>query len=128
MNKTALIMVVATLSSSLGDAAMSRGMKQFGDVSALGVGNLWKVVGMFANPMVLTAVVCGAIYFFLYSSTLSWSPLSATQPFNALNYVFSALLARLLLGEKVGPGRWAGIALIVAGVILIGRSQSHGGR
>ena len=126
--KTIAVMIVATLASALGDAAMSRGMKQFGDVSALGFGNLWKILGMFANPLVLTSVVCGAIYFFLYSSALSWSPLSATQPLNALNYVFSALLARFVLGERVPPGRWVGIGLIVAGVILITRSQASAGR
>ncbi len=128
MSKTTFIMIIAALAAALGDAAMSRGMRQFGDVSALGVWNLWKVLGMFGNPMVLTGVACGGIFFFLYSSALSWSPLSATQPFNALNYLFTALLARFILGERVEPARWLGIALIVAGVIIIGRSQAAAGQ
>ena len=84
--------------------------------------------GHVRQPHGADGVACGRIFFFLYSSALSWSPLSATQPFNALNYLFTALLARFILGERVEPARWLGIALIVAGVIIIGRSQAAAGQ
>jgi uncharacterized membrane protein len=40
----------------------------------------------------------------------------------ALDYVVVALLARLVLAEAVTPARWAGIALIIIGVVLVSRT------
>jgi drug/metabolite transporter (DMT)-like permease len=40
----------------------------------------------------------------------------------AIEYGFAAVLAIMLLHEHVSPGRWAGICLVILGVILIARS------
>jgi drug/metabolite transporter (DMT)-like permease len=40
----------------------------------------------------------------------------------AIEYGFAALLAVIMLKEIVPPARWAGIALVIIGVILIARS------
>jgi drug/metabolite transporter (DMT)-like permease len=114
-------MTVACLVSAAGDALMSRGMRQVGDVSALG-GQFWLVLRMFKNPLVWASVACSAAYFFLYSSALSWGELSATQPLNALTFVFAALLARFALHEHVPGYRWAGLLAIAIGVALVSMS------
>jgi undecaprenyl phosphate-alpha-L-ara4N flippase subunit ArnE len=49
-----------------------------------------------------------------------YGELSALQPINSMSYVFSTILAVLILHEKVLPVTIAGIALIVSGVIVIG--------
>jgi drug/metabolite transporter (DMT)-like permease len=36
----------------------------------------------------------------------------------ALDYALVTIAARYLLGEAVGPMRWAGVGLIVAGVAM----------
>ena len=43
-------------------------------------------------------------------------------PLTAVDYIVVALVARLLLAEVVTPTRWAGILLIVAGVLLVSRT------
>jgi undecaprenyl phosphate-alpha-L-ara4N flippase subunit ArnE len=46
--------------------------------------------------------------------------LSVLQPINSMSYVFSLFIAIFLLQEKVPKINFAGIALIVCGVIVIG--------
>lgn len=116
--KTILVLLAATLASASGDAFMSRGMKQLGDVSA-GGGAFWKMPAMFGNPSVWGAILCYAAFFFLYSAALSWSKLSLAQPLTALTFVFAALIARFVLGESLSPWRWAGVVVIMAGVVLV---------
>jgi drug/metabolite transporter (DMT)-like permease len=53
---------------------------------------------------------------------LSWADLTYVLPVTALGYVLTALMGRVFLGEHVSLGRWAGIALIVAGVVLVGNT------
>jgi drug/metabolite transporter (DMT)-like permease len=48
--------------------------------------------------------------------------LSYAYPFLALNFVLIALVSQFVLGETVPWIRWAGIAAIVAGILLIANS------
>jgi drug/metabolite transporter (DMT)-like permease len=45
------------------------------------------------------------------------------QPASSLAYGMVALLGYLMLGEKVSPLRWAGIAVICLGVFVVGRTN-----
>jgi len=49
-----------------------------------------------------------------------YGELSVLQPINSMSYVFSTILAVLILHERVPPVTIVGIALIVSGVIVIG--------
>ena len=61
-----------------------------------------------------------AVCYGLLLAVLSWTGVTVALPLSALEYGFAALLGTTLLGESVPPLRWAGIALVVAGVVLIG--------
>ncbi len=50
---------------------------------------------------------------------LSWADLSYVLPVTSIGYVLVALAGRFLLNEQITARRWAGIALIVAGVALV---------
>ncbi|MBI5883218.1 MAG: DMT family transporter [Elusimicrobia bacterium] len=121
--RTLLVIAIATFCAASGDAFLSKGMKQFGDVSAFGLSEPWKILGMFRNPWVWIGVSFAAGYFFLYTSALSWSDLSYAQPLTAMSYIYATLIARYALGEKVGPMRWLGVLAIVAGVVLISQDK-----
>jgi len=54
---------------------------------------------------------------------LSRLPLSQAYPVLSIGYIIAALLAWGVLGETVSLERWAGIGLIIAGVLLVSRSQ-----
>jgi multidrug transporter EmrE-like cation transporter len=53
---------------------------------------------------------------------LSRASLSFAYPFAALGYVVIVLFSLLVLHEHVPPLRWAGVALIVAGIVLVAQT------
>jgi len=52
-----------------------------------------------------------------------YGELSVLQPINSMSYVFSTILAMLILNESVTLINMAGIALIISGVIIIGANS-----
>lgn len=117
--KTVLVLVLATLSAAVGEALIAHGMKQMGDVSALGLRNLWRGLALFANPHVILGIGFTSVFFVLFSFALSWSDLSYAQPLTALSFVFGVLIAKYFLQEEVSAWRWTGVAVIVLGVVLV---------
>jgi multidrug transporter EmrE-like cation transporter len=53
---------------------------------------------------------------------LSRVEVSIAYPMLSLGYVVNALAAWYLFGEALGPMRWAGMMLILTGVLVISRS------
>jgi drug/metabolite transporter (DMT)-like permease len=66
------------------------------------------------------------------AATIGWvlvlrqAPLNRIYPFMALAFVLVPLGSRLVLGEPLAPQYWAGVGLLVAGLVLIGRSAPGG--
>ena len=54
---------------------------------------------------------------------LSWADLSYVLPVTSVGYVLVALVGRFFLHEADHAGRWAGIGLIMAGVVLVSRTE-----
>ncbi len=63
----------------------------------------------------------------LWLIVLSRVNLSMAYPFGALAYVLVAAIA-VVMGEHIPPVRWAGVILIVLGVLLVGAPQADAGR
>jgi drug/metabolite transporter (DMT)-like permease len=62
-------------------------------------------------------------FFVAYILALSWADYSYVQPASSLAYGVVALLGYWMLGERVSPLRWTGIALISLGVFVVGRTN-----
>jgi drug/metabolite transporter (DMT)-like permease len=60
----------------------------------------------------------------LWVMVLKHTPLSRIYPVMALSFVLTPLGATLILKEPVSGGSWTGIGLILAGLIVIGRSPA----
>ncbi len=58
----------------------------------------------------------------LYLFVLSRSHLSWTYSFTGLTYIFTNILAFIILNESITPLRWLGIAVITLGAVIVGRS------
>ncbi|PWU09671.1 MAG: transporter [Terriglobia bacterium] len=69
------------------------------------------------------AVTLGVLLLILWLASrmalLSWADLSYVLPVTSIGYVLVAVAGRLLLHEQITARRWAGIALIMAGVALV---------
>lgn len=75
-------------------------------------------------------MILGAALVLYAGATLLWvmvlkhAPLSRIYPLMALSFVLTPLGATLILKEPISSGYWAGIGLIMAGLIVIGRSPA----
>ncbi len=58
-------------------------------------------------------------------SLLSWADLTYVLPVTGSGYVLTALLSKFVLHEHVSPFRWAGVALISLGVMLVLETPPH---
>lgn len=115
-----LIMVISVLLAISGQMLMKKGMMAFGTfpVSQL----LVKIVPMLLNPWVFFGFACFGLSSLFWLVVLSRLPLSLVYPMVSLGYVLVAILSLIFFKENVSLIRWAGIATIIAGVILISRS------
>ena len=119
--KVLAVMLLAVLAVSVGEALLSKGMKQSNALH----GALWlQVRGVVGNGNVLGGVALMATYFGLYMLALRWADLSFVLPLTALSYLLGALLARYYLGETVTSARWIGALVITVGVIIVGLGDS----
>ena len=121
--KTYIVLVVATMAVAAGEALLSAGMKQVGDVSQGEM--LSKVAGMLTNRCVLGGILLMALFFFLYSAALSWADLSYVMPMTSLSFLFGTILAKCFLNEQVSGWRWGGTLIIILGIILIAQDYQQ---
>jgi len=126
MLKTIVVMLIAITSGAIGDIFLTQGMKTSGDLSAMSLRQIIDtVISAATNWRLILGTAMQAVYFGLWLAVLSWEDLSVALPLQALSYVIVAFLAQWYLGENVTPMRWAGIALVCAGVMLITRSSEN---
>jgi drug/metabolite transporter (DMT)-like permease len=75
-------------------------------------------------PPAVASMAMNALANVLFMRSVQLSPLSRTVPFLSLTPVFSAFAAIPLLGEVPGVMHWAGIALVVAGALILNSDLS----
>jgi uncharacterized membrane protein len=117
--KTRLVTVFVVLTQVFGDYFLSRGLRQVG--SLVGQSATAYIVA-FLNPWVALGVSLLILWLFSHMVLLGWADLSYVLPVTSIGYVLVALTGRFFLHESVSWLRWSGIAMIVAGVILVGRT------
>jgi drug/metabolite transporter (DMT)-like permease len=86
------------------------------------MGVLGQVRGLWHSGVLMRAG-CEGLATFMYLAALFHLPLANVTAINLASPLFVALLARLLLGERVHLGRWLAIALGFAGVLLVVQPQ-----
>ena len=122
MLRVIIAMTVAAASAAMGQIFVRRGMLQVGSLENYApvavAAYFWHAL---CNPYVIAGTALNAAFYFLFLATLSWTGVTIALPMTAIEYCFAAVLAITLLNEHVSPTRWAGIVLIIVGVILIAR-------
>jgi drug/metabolite transporter (DMT)-like permease len=120
-----ILFILIIVGGTAGELCIARAMRIVGEVTdfrplaiirvilrALRVGWMWLGVALMATA------------FFALLGELSIENVSFVVPVTALNYVVGALGGKAFLGERVSRERWAGVALVCVGVmlVLIGKS------
>jgi drug/metabolite transporter (DMT)-like permease len=123
------VAAIGTLSGAGGQVLMRRGMQIVGPLESYALLDMltyfWRSL---CNPFVIGGTVLSGIFYFALLAALGWTGVTVAFPLTALEYAFAALFAVLLLNESVPPLRWAGIGLIIVGVMLVGASSEADAR
>ena len=103
-----ILLAVMTISDASSDVLLSHGTKQVAQAADL---RRWDILGIvaraFQNVNLVGAAILAAIHFGVFIALLSLWDLSLVVPMGALDYALVTVAARYLLGEEVGPMRWA---------------------
>jgi drug/metabolite transporter (DMT)-like permease len=116
-----LIMLDVALNVT-GQLSLKYGMSKLGNF-AVSISTLPPVFARAAfNPYVLLGLVCYGLGFMVWLVVLAKAEVSYAYPLISLGYIFTAILARVLIGETLSLTRMIGILVICAGVFLVARS------
>ena len=121
--KTFVLILIMVVFGPLGNVLLGKGMKGVGSPSLANlVGILDFIVRVMSSPTIWLGIVSLMTFFVANLLVLSWADYSYVQPASSMAYGVVALLGHFLLGETVTPTRWIGVAIICAGVFVIGRT------
>mgnify|MGYP003334105533 CR=1 FL=1 len=124
-------MLIALILCSVGLAALAQitlkaGMNEVRSsygVVGLGAESLRAVA---STPTVWLGLFLFGLSAVVWLGVLSRASLSFAYPFASLTYVVIVVVDRFVLDQSVPVGRWVGVAAIVAGILAIARTSSHG--
>lgn len=118
--RTALCLSIIVLGTTGGEVAVTHAMKRLGEVRSFSARSLLEFLGRaLREGWFWIGIGLLGLSFFVLLTLLSWEDVSFVIPASALSYVVGALGAKLLLGERLSPSRWAGILLVTLGVALV---------
>ncbi len=101
---------------------LKAGVTPLGELS-VGLHNLLPtVVKVLMQWPIVAGLACYVVSVGVWIVGLSRVEVSIAYPMLSMGYVINALLAWWLFGEALGPMRWAGMLLILAGVVVMARS------
>jgi ceramide glucosyltransferase len=102
-------------------------MKRIGEIKKFSPRALYQSGSRVARvPQFWLGIFILTLSFFSFLCLLSWAPVSWVVPATALGYGVGTISARVILRERVQPARWAGAALICAGVAVMSISDIGG--
>ncbi len=122
MMRVLVAMTIAAASAALGQILVRRGMLQVGSLENYAPLALAEYFYHAAtNGYVIAGTALNALFYVLFLAALSWTDVTVALPMTAIEYGMAAFLAVIILKEQVPPMRWAGIVLVIIGVIFIAR-------
>ena len=120
------IIVLSVLCSSVAQIALKKGMLQCDCSFEPQLSNVIPLIsGLVINPFVVTGVILHVLALFTWLYVLKHVDVSYAYPFISMGFVIVLLLSYFLFNEAINLYRIAGIASIILGIILIGKSATH---
>ncbi len=77
------------------------------------------------DPWVAAGVFLLLAWMLSQMALFSFADLSYVLPVTSIGYVLAAVSGHVFLSEYISPARWAGIFLIMGGVIIVGRTTHN---
>jgi drug/metabolite transporter (DMT)-like permease len=122
--KTYLLISLMVLFGPMGDVLLSKGMKRVGPLSSWAPAYILRFFqATFASSIIWLGIGSLFTFFIAYMLVLSWADFSYVQPPSSMAYAVVAFLGYVVLREAVSTLRWVGIAIICAGVFIVGHTS-----
>jgi drug/metabolite transporter (DMT)-like permease len=115
-----LIILAGTFLVAVAQLLIKSGANRLGHADLLGT-----VIGIFTIPQLFAGYCLYAIFAVMMVYALRHGELSILFPLISLGFVWVAILSVLVFHEAMNPMKGIGIAIIVAGVAILGRGGSH---
>ena len=117
-----LLILSAVLLGTLAQLLLKAGTNAVGPFAFSGE-NVWPIGWQLATqPLILGGILSYALSLIVWILALSRVEVSVAYPMVSIGYVLTAIVAWQLLGESVSTMRFAGIGVIVIGVVMVVRS------
>lgn len=117
---TAFLLAIVVIGGVLGDLLKAHAMRKQGSPQSFrGLALPLYLANALRSASFLLALLAYAASFFGFMALLSIRDVSFAVPATSVAYVLETLFSRSFLHERVSGRRWAGAALVVAGVCLI---------
>ncbi|HEY2561133.1 MAG TPA: SMR family transporter [Caldimonas sp.] len=120
--QTFLILLAGVLLNAGAQLLLKAGVKPLGAIGAAPGTLLPGLASAITRGPVLAGLACYVLSVAIWLVALSRVDVSIAYPMLSLGYVVNAVAAWWLFGEAVGAARFAGIALILLGVLVVARS------
>ncbi len=118
--RSVIFIITSVLLSGIGQTFLKLGLnKVTPEQKSTIVSFIWAA---FTNWQVWTGLVLFVLSVVVWMRVLADADLSWAYPMLGLSYVFVALSGWLVFNETLSAGRIAGIVLVIAGAVLVGRS------
>lgn len=119
--KTYLLISLMVVFGPLGNVLLGKAMRRIGTARIVTASDALNALSKVLSSGTIWLGIASLITFFVaYMLVLSWADYSYVQPASSVSYAVVALLAHFLLREVVTPLRWAGVAIICLGVLVVG--------
>lgn len=121
--KNRIFIAIVVLTNAGGNVLLALGMKQmpdFDNVSVMGY-----TASLFTNLWILCGIAVLIVWMVAQLSMFTWADLTYVLPVTAGGYIVTAILGKFFLDETISLARWAGVALISFGVILVSETPPH---
>ncbi len=122
MSKYFSLILATVLLNATSQILMKTGMTQVGKFEFSGASFRQMTIGAATNIFIICGLVTMVISMVTHLMSLSRFDVSFAFPFLSIAYVLVLLYGYLAMGENVTALRVAGVALVVAGTVLIARS------
>ena len=117
-----VIVVAGVLLNAAAQLMLKAGTRALGELSLVSGALVSMAIGVITQPFILGGLACYVVSVGLWIIALSRVDVTVAYPMLSIGYVVNAVLAWQLFGEQLGPGRIAGIAIILVGVVVLARS------
>lgn len=121
--KPLYLALLAPIIGTTGQILLKASMNRIGKVGSDEISQpLPLILRLITDPMLIAAALLYFMGFVLWLVVLSQLELSKAYPILALSYCFVTLASWFIFGEHVSALRWAGVAVVCVGVVMVGFS------